>query len=1120
MLHLLLGVAGTGKTTRLYERLTAAARGARDGTGRGAVLLVPEQYSFEAERQVLRALGPRLALEVDVLSFTRLCNAVFRQAGGLGGTAVTPTARILIMSLAVAELQTHLKVYRKSCNNISFLQTLLAACGEFKAAGLTPAALSGVTQTLETGALRDKLEDLTALYAAYQAILERGYTDPDDDILRATDILSREKLFAGKRIFVDGFATFMAGEFALLGRLIAQAGEIHFAFTADRLDEEEADLFSAAKTAMRRLRAMAAESGVPVASPTVLREPLRYENAALARVATGFLQEREEAAHAAASAVTLCFPADIYRETEAVAAEITRLVREQGLRYRDIAVVARETGPYALALAHVFVAAEIPYFLDDARDVETSPLAGGLLAALEALRSGLDGPAVLAYAKSPLAGLDGEAVAALENYCALWGVRGKLWEGPLQNNPRGMAGSLTGDDEALLACLNSTKDAAVGPLLRLRRALPDCDGRGFAKAVYAFLEENDAPARLAAFAAAPPQGERETFLAESNRLWESLMGILDVFGDVLAATKLPAARFCELLRLALASSAPELPPQTLDEVLVGKADRIRPGALRAVFVVGAVEGEFPADVSGGGVFTDDERRVMISLGAEIGAPGQARALLERTFCYNALTLASRCLWVSAPAARLDGTLCPPSLIVTALQELFAGLVPAQPDENAAVAGVSAAFDTLARGYRDDTPRTAALLRYFSLSHAPLLARMERAAVKRPREIRDPVLARALFGERMALSPTKVERYHKCAFAYFAADGLRLRPLRRVEFNPLDSGSAVHYVLQAMVQRHGSALFELPPRRMRTEIAALIEEYLTARVARRDALPRRFITLFARLTDTLARLLRHLGEELSQSRYRPAFFELPVARDGEIQPLELQTADGVRVRVEGVVDRVDIMERGGRRYVRVVDYKSGGKQFRLDDVLYGLNLQMLLYLFTIAEQGRGALADAIPAGVLYLPVHAGYVNADRNADGEALAAARRKQWKMSGLLLNDEESLRGMEPALAGVFIPARVNAKGEPDPRSALAGRAEMGRLARKVKALITDMAAGLAGGKIAACPVNGGAASAGPCEYCDYGALCGFEPGDEVKTIERMSGKDVLELLRREEEDAAGISR
>ena len=266
-------------------------------------------------------------------------------------------------------------------------------------------------------------------------------------------------------------------------------------------------------------------------------------------------------------------------------------------------------------------------------------------------------------------------------------------------------------------------------------------------------------------------------------------------------------------------------------------------------------------------------------------------------------------------------------------------------------------------------------------------------------IRDREISRMLFGNRMRLSPSRVERYFTCPFAYFCAGGLNLQPRRKVEISPMQSGTIIHFVLQRMVSAHGGkGLGELSQEQMQQQVQQLLHEFLAERVSRAEALSKRFHYLFERLSITLTRLLMQLAREFVQSEFEPARFELPIRQGGEVAPLELSLPDGTRVSVEGIVDRVDLMEKDGRKYVRVVDYKSGSKAFRLDDVYYGLNLQMLIYLFSIWKNGKGELADCLPAGVLYLPAKDHIISTSREASDEQVEREHQKRYKMSGLVL--------------------------------------------------------------------------------------------------------------------------
>ena len=365
---------------------------------------------------------------------------------------------------------------------------------------------------------------------------------------------------------------------------------------------------------------------------------------------------------------------------------------------------------------------------------------------------------------------------------------------------------------------------------------------------------------------------------------------------------------------------------------------------------------------------------------------------------------------------------------------------------------------------------------------------------------------------MRLSPSRVERYYSCAFSYFCQAGLRLRPRGKVDYDPIQSGSLIHLVLEKMVRRHGGrGLAALSAEQLRKEAAQIIQQELSAKIAGLAEMPARFQFLFKRLVNILVRLLQRLGAEFAQSDYQPAAFELPIGERERVKPLHLVAADGTQVVVEGIVDRVDLLRRGGRRYVRVVDYKSGQKVFRLSDVYYGLNLQMLIYLFALCDSTPGML----PGGVLYMPAMTQMATVPRDASPQAVQAEQQKRLRMNGLLLEDRESLEAMEPGLAGVFIPARLKKDGQFDANSSLANLAQMGVIRRQVEKQLTGLAESLHQGRVQAMPAQGeGASARPPCDWCDYRSLCGHEEGDPVRLLAELDRQEALQAMKGGEQD------
>lgn len=1141
MLIPVLGRAGSGKTTFVLERLLQAAKKGR------VLLLVPEQFSFEMEKQVYELLSrhgdQQLSLNVEVYSFTRLCHRVFTEWGGMAGEYVTDAARQLLMSLALDQTRDQLSVYSRPAKSTAFVGRMLRQVDEFKNAGVSPDRLQSVCEQLEgDSALAGKTREMALIYTYYQALLQNRFQDEKDSLLNCCRLLEGQGYFRGCTVFIDSFMTFMAGEKQLIRIILSECEELYITFPTDRLGEGqrqspsdgelpvEDGTFDTARDTLRELCRDAKQMQVAVHTPILLGESHRFQNEQLRfveRWMPSLVQRRcplpcqADPSGKELPPVLLARAANPYEEVRYAAAQIVHLVRQHKLRYREIAVIARDIEPYLTAIEDLFPKYGIPCFFDLREDVQSIPVFSLLFSALEALCSRYDTQPMLALGKNPLMGLGETSMAQLENYCFLWGVDHRLWlEGGFENNPRGLVEQFTDEDKSQLEEIRDTARRLTEPLQQLADQLGEsCDGEQFARALYEFLLSTGAKQRLeesADLLELPPEevdAEQLRTLRLNQGGWEVLVELLDVFCHVLEKIPLPLAKLRELFVNAAQSSDIGSIPNTLDQVSVGSADRMRPQSPRACLVLGLNQGEFPPQLSENGMFSETERDRLLQIGIQLNPSVIKLNNYEKYYLYAALTAPSEYLLVSCHQAKLNGETTPDSPAVQALLRIFPDceLSCQQLPEPFYIANDQTAFESFCRSLRDDTPMTATLMEY--LSHTDYAGRMQQVLEMLSSgsfRIKDPEIARALFGSRMRLSPSRIERYFTCPFAYFCAGGLNLKPRRKVELSPMQSGTIIHFVLEKMLRTHRSEqLAAMDREQIRSQVQQLLREYLADRVTSSQALTKRFHYLFERLSITLTRLICQLAKEFSQSQFEPVAFELPIRQGGQIAPLELQTGDGTSVCVEGVVDRVDLMETDGRRYVRVVDYKSGSKVFRLDDVYYGLNLQMLIYLFTIWKNGTGRLEDALPAGVLYLPARDHIINTSRNASDQQVEQEHTKKYKMNGLVLEDPVCVYGMEQKAAGVFIPVKVKDSGGFDARSSLATLEQMGQMQRHIELLLGQMASSLHGGQIAAQPSVG--LGYEPCQYCDFRSICQHQENDPSHKLAALGKEGFFEQLRKE---------
>lgn len=1091
MLHLILGQSGTGKTTRVLEQVKQNA-----AAGKNALLIVPEHASFETERRVCTELPAELAQRVDVFSFPRLAENIFRDCGGLSHRALDDMSRVVIMRMAVSEVQDSLRVYRRQVGYSGFLTTLLDTVQEWKRAGVTAGQLESLTESREENPLTEKLRDLGLIYTAYQAIVERSFHDPLDELALASQLAGEKGWFQDREIWLDGFDYFSVGERQMIETMLSGAAEITFSMTANALDSRE-DIFVFQKKFLHRLLQTAAQCGVSVARPLVLEEALRFHNDDLTLLQAAFT-DHSVTGKVTSEAIHVIRAKDTYDEVQCAAAEILRLVREGGFRFQDIAILCRDSDRYESARA-LLQGYGIPVFCSEKDRLLSHALPLFLTTALDCACGTLHTEGLLRLARSAASGLTPEAAGNLENYCFVWSVKGQAWLAAFSNNPEGMSDLPPEGYAEAVKKIEESRRTLIEPLSRLRERLRRCTGGEFAAALYDYIRNTNALQNLSHGCSR----EQKELL---DREWNCIVDILDLFTDFFDQSMREGAEFLELFTLALSRIDLANVPNTVDHVSFSEVDRVRLQSPCAVFVLGVNEGLFPACGGDTGLFSTREREELIANGVEIPVSGVENALREQYVLYTALSSPAQRLYISYSGATLQGdAVMVPSVL---LMKLIHRLGIAVRDSSSLsptdfVVNLDTAKTQWAKHLGENTSVTASLEVLLRESREDsFIDTLTAVAQDAPAEDISPATAKALLGHEITLSPTAIDRFFQCPYQYFCDKMLRLRPRQKVEYSPFESGSAIHYVFEQMINRHGSkGLILLTAEEREREIEEFLMEYISRMVPDKDAVTARFRYQFLRLKLMLCIILRHMAEELAQSDFVTAETEVKVGKEGKVIPPALQTEDGTPIQLIGSIDRVDLYHSGEKDYLRVIDYKSGEKDFRLEEVYYGLNMQMLIYLYAACDDQTRHFGQVEPAGILYAPSKIQAVETAADATEETLGNKVNTDLRMKGLVLEDEAVLRAMERDLAGVYIPAGLTGKGTFSKTSKLQSREEFSKLRELVYGNITEMSNQLSSGKIGPLPVKNGKHS--PCDYCKYAALCNNSgPGGRCREMEK-SGEE-----------------
>jgi len=1102
MLHLILGRAGSGKTMALYE---AIRRRAALSDSSGGLLIVPEQYSHAAERELVDQLGDSASLYAEVRSFTRLATRVREELGGSAAVILDEGGRVLSMATALKAVAGELKLYGALGKKSEFLTGLLSTVDEFKQCCLTPENLLDAAQWA-TGSLRDKLTDLAYIAGAYDAVSRR--LDPRDTLTRLADTIGESSVIKNS-IFVDGFSDFTAQESRILQHLLHGGTDLTVALTCGGL-EDDSELFRPAVITAGRLRRWATESGHQV-SVTVL-EPGRERPGALVAVERTLFADALPESPVKADAVELYTAASPVEECELAAARIRALVIDEGYRYRDIAVAARGFADYETAAEYIFTRYGVPIHMARKADILEKPILLLLTAALDIVDGGWRYDAVFRYLRTGLAGISQQEADRLELYVRKWNIYGTMWtrRADWKENPDGYGVDFTEDQALELNELNALRRRVAAPLIALEQA-----GRaaktaaGQATALYEFLEVIHLPATLAQKANRFRETGRETLAAEYGQIWDILVLALEQVHAILGDTPMDQREFSALLRLTLSQYKVGAIPQTLDRVQMGDLDRTRRRGLKCLIVLGATDDRLPAPGIGSGVLTEEERGQLREIGLSLSDTAEERLWREMALIYHAFTAPSERLILSWPRAGDQGSITRKSPVAARMEAILdKEAIPASElDPRLRLTSEAAAFDLALGADADSAGGLAIQAQAYFAKDPRFRAVLRQAGIDAGKLSQETT--RQLYGTQLNLSASRIDTFGSCKFRYFMQYGLKARPRRRAELDAPVVGTFLHYVLEhttkEIMETGGFSALEL--RHLKQLVERRIADYVRLYFGGLEEKSQRFQYLFRRLSREVHQVAADMAEELRCSAFTPLDFELTFGKEGDLPPVEL-TGDGVDLILSGAVDRVDGWIRGDALYLRVVDYKTGRKQFSLSDIWYGLGMQMLLYLFTLARHGGDHYGNRaiVPAGALYAPARDQTVLASKRSTAEEVEKLRRKDLTRSGLILRDPILIEAMEHGEGLRFLPVKFAKDGSPQGDSLVTAQ-ELMRLERHVEEALLSWGREMGQGDIVPLPHSGSAAL--PCDYCDYRMACHYDPErDGIRYLPALTPKEVWEKL------------
>lgn len=1106
MLNIIRGRAGSGKTALLFELIEKAL----NEKGGSPVLIVPEQFSFVTERELLRHLGAAKTKRVTVTSFSRLAKKMLKEHSEGMRPSADDGIKAVFMKKTLDALEGRLNIFKGLSDNVGSLKSLTDFNKQFKLSGAAIGDFEEFYGKSGNAFLNEKLKELLLISEAYDAVLSNSFFDDVNALKLFNESEECTSFFEGKTVFADSFRSFSSPELNCLIIAAQKANETYITFCGEKPAEPDGAFEFTAEFEARIVGA-AKKSGVRVAAPVVLENSNEYSSD-ISHIEKNIYTEASESKTESDGSVKILKCKDKLSECRAVACEIKKLLRSGKYRCRDIVIIERVANSYKKELIDTLLSYGIPVFNDSKRPLEFEALFVFCSAALDCITDSFSTENIMRYLKSSLSPLTLAESSRLEKYALVWGINGKGWTVDFTMNPEGFGRPDSDKTKEELSELNELRKRAILPLLGLKGSSEGKSGKELSEAFFDFITRLGVSDRLFEIYS---RLDEEGFPEEADRVrrsWGQLVRILDDLTLAAGEETLTLKKWYEYFKALTVSREVGEIPQGLDEVTVGSADRIRTSNVRVAFLVGVNREEFPLVSIGNGILSDRDRTLLFENGIELRAPFEYAVKEERFIAYCALTAATEKLFLSYRTLSADGaTDC--SSLISDICELLPGVEKITVSKmlpEYRIESDESAFRELSASYAINDGKKTALLKYFEEKpeYKGRTEAIERLFNKSPLAFEDKRISTELFGKTVGGSASRVEDYYKCPFRYFCRYGIKLKSLEKAELDPRQNGTAIHYVLEQVLKHYGfKELTSVSENDLRAYVTEVLDSYIEENMGGKGNKTKRFMFLFNRLIDIVMTVIERLRAEFSVTSFEPVDFELKIGEDIPAYKLPLENGSSV---ITGSVDRVDMMERDGITYLRVIDYKTGKKDFNLSVLLSGLNIQPVLYLMALLKNGEERYGRALPAGVLYLPSRLGIKDylKTRNPSEDEVKSTKRAAGKLSGMILSSPVVLNGMGAEIHPDFLPAGFAKDGE-----TVTGNyytlPQFFALSKIVDSKITEMGNALHDGNIEIMPSvfkNGN-----PCEYCDYRAVCEREDVDPVKELMNLSHSDVLEILDEE---------
>lgn len=1137
-LRFYFGPSGSGKSHRIYEEIMQRAA---QEPGRNFLIIVPDQFTMQTQKDLVMHSDRGGILNIDVLSFGRLSHRILEEVGTKEMPVLDDTGKSLVLQKIAADLKEQLPAMGSLLHKQGYIHEVKSAISEFMQYGISTQDMDKLIASAEKrGALAMKLRDLKTLYRGFQDYIRDHFITTEEtlDVLRRS--LVKSKILPDSVVVFDGFTGFTPIQNRLIQELMRVCEETIVTVTIGEEEDPyqmdgEQKLFHLSKKTVADLVKLAAETEVTRGEDVFVKGgPNRFTEApALCYLEQNLFRYQYEPYTEKQCEIRMFEALSPREEVHQTALYIRKLIREEGLTYRDIAVVIGDLEGYASYVETEFGQLEIPCFLDRTRGIVLNPMIEYIKSALQLYIRDFSYDTVFHFLRSGMADISREEIDELENYVIRTGARGyrtysRLFTRKTEEMQQGSGQEDTERAEETMERLNRIRQQFADTVEILHMA-PRAKAGEYVDHLYDFLEQNQVQQKLLNY---QQRFEQEGDLAKAReyaQIYRLVMDLLDQIYELLGEEEISLQEFADILEAGFGEITVGTIPQNVDRIVVGDMERTRLKQVKVLFFLGVNDGNIPKNASKGGIISDMDREFLIESGTEMAPSPRQQMYIQRLYLYLNMTKPSERLYLSYAKVNSDGKGIRPSYLIDTVRKLFPQLAVEYPQNRSRleqIEGRQEGARYLAeelREYADGTLREEERQDFYLMYRAYEADpegrdRLTAAAFRRYKESGlSRIVARALYGRQLENSVSRLETYAACACRHFLQYGLSLQEREEFGFEVSDMGNVYHAVLEnfaGKLAESGRTWWDFDENFATQAIKEAVEGYAATygeTVLYSSARNEYAITRMSRI---LTRTVLTLQQHLKQGSFQPDDYELSFRFAENLDSIHVDLSEEEKMHLQGRIDRIDVSEDAEHVYVKVIDYKSGNKKFDLAALYYGLQLQLVVYMNAAMELESRKHPDKeiVPAALLYYHIDDPTIETPVELTQEQINEEILTKLRMNGVVNSDPAVVERLDRFLQdkSKVIPVEKKKDGSFSARSGILSREELQVVSAYVDAKIRDIGREILDGKIAANPYEKGNEEA--CTYCAYKKVCGFDgsiPGYEKRQLEDLDKQTLMQRMQ-----------